>query len=174
MNIEEIMKTNRLFEVYTFNLDLLKYRISKLTEIDTSDKNNKFEFFTYFDAAIVQIRAMFLEKRSKNFTFQSFLRVINRPNLVEKVEEFFDEPFDGMDFQSRDEGLEYRSIRKVIKFITDKFVCHNDETTSIDQGNQDYFVATLANPHNQRYLSKLLEDLFAIFEDVEAEIEEKS
>ena len=172
MDIEEIMKTNRLFDVYSFNLDLLKYRIGRIEEIDTFDNNNKFEFFTYFDAAIVQIRAMFLEKGSKNFTFQSFLRAINRPDLVEKVEDFFDEPFDEMDFQSKDDGAEYRSIRKVIKFITDKFVCHNDETTAIDQGNQNYFVAALSNKHNQRYLPRLLEDLFSIFETVEEEVKE--
>lgn len=169
MNIEEHIKNNRLFEVYFFNLDLLKYRLDKLSKIDVSDPNNKFEFFTYFDAVIVQIRAMFLEQKSKNFTFQSFLKTINRSDLVEKVEAFFDEPFDGMDLQYRNDGLEYRSIRKVIKFITDKFVCHNDSINLIDQGNQDYFVATLTNPYNRRYLPKLFEDIFSIFKVVEAE-----
>lgn len=169
MNREKHIKDRWLFEVYLFNLDLLKYRLDKLSKIDVSDKNNKFEFFTYFDALIVQIRAMFLEKESKNFTFQSFLNTINRSDLVEKVETFFEEPFDGMDLQNRNDGLEYRSIKKVIKFITDKFVCHNDATSLIDQGNQNYFVSALTNPYNKRYLPKLFGEIFSIFENVEDE-----
>lgn len=169
MEIKEAFNRGRLFDVFGFNLALLKYRIGKLSEINGLDPNNKFEMITYFDASIVQIRAMFLERRSQNFTFQSFLRAVDRSDLIEKVEAFFDEPFNAADAEMRDDGLEYRSLRKVIKFVADKFVCHNDVTDFVDQGNQDYYAVALTNPYDNRYLPNMLKELFLIFDEIKTE-----
>lgn len=138
--------------------------MDKLSKLNGLDHSIKYDLFTYFDAAIVQIRAMLLERRTQNFTFQSFLKSINRPDLVEKIEVFFDEPFDLLGYEAKEVGGEYHSVRDVMKFITDKFICHNDVTDIMDQSFQDIYVRALTNPHNDRFLPKLFKDILEILE----------
>jgi hypothetical protein len=150
---ENIFKKLRLVDVFTFNLELLSYRINKFSDMK-SINYNKFEKYTYFDAIIVQIRAMFLEKKSNNFTFQLFLKSEGRIDLAEKVNAYFDEPFDATDIEARDNGDKFRSIRNVIKFID-----------YIDQGEQNYLVNILLNPYNNRYLPKLINEVLLIVKE---------
>ena len=159
------MKLVRLHETFSFNIKLLRYRLDKLSEFNGMDPSVKFEIFTYFDAAMVQIRAMFLERGTKNFSFQAFLKSVGRTDLVTKIEAFFDEPFDLLGHEAKNEGKKYHSVRDVIKFITDKFICHNDVTDIWDQSLQDIYFKALTNPYNDRFLPKLFSDILKSLEE---------
>lgn len=140
---------------FAFNIDLLNYKLQRLKGVNAMDKTQQFEYLTVFDSIIAQLRAMFLENRNSNFTFQRYFREINRQDIVEKINNYLDSPFD-----IHNSG----SIRERLKFLADKFICHYDTVSQIDIGTANYICATLANPHATNNLNSILQNLKDIIE----------
>jgi hypothetical protein len=152
----------RLSESVLFNLDLLLYRINKLKALEPE---NQFEFLTYFDSALVQFRAMFLEFEKKNFTIQNFFRKHNRSDIASAIDDYLNQPFDYQDKESSESGNEFNMLREMIKFVTDKFICHYDKTNSLELGRVNYISATLSNPYHKRYLVNIIEEIINLIKE---------
>lgn len=123
---------------FSFNIDLLNYRMSRLWEIDTTIKENQQEYLMVFDATLALFRAMFLEKRNDNYTFQNYFRKTGREEVAIKIDTFLDTPF---------ASYMNVSIRTVLKFIADKFVCHVDNVENSDIGLCNAYMSNLSNPY---------------------------
>lgn len=156
------LEEQRFDDAFNFNLKLLSFRIEKLRDMNQLDRTTKFEYITYFDAIVVQFRAMLLERRQHNFTFRAFLEKKERTDLIEKIDAILEQPLDASQTEMKEAGETFYSLKKGLKFITDKFVCHNDNTDRTEQGMQDYVFSLLTNPHGSLYLPYLWDDLSAV------------
>lgn len=145
--LEEERRFSTSIEQIAFNIDLLNYKLSRLEQIDVHLKENQFEYLTVFDSAVVQVRAMLLEKGKKNYTFQNYFKEIGKPDIAQEIDAYLDTPFDGHDDIS---------IRTALKFLSDKFICHLDEITATDLGNINYIMATLSNTYSEYSLKDIL------------------
>lgn len=123
---------------FIFNIDMLNYRISRLQKIDTIDRGNQAEYLMVFDATLTLFRAMLLERQKENYTFQNYFRKTNRKDIADQIDAFLDLPFASyMD----------KSIRDVLKFIADKFICHVDKVEKSDIGLCNAWMSNLSNPY---------------------------
>lgn len=144
---------------FSRNIDMLNYRSSRMWEIDTFNIENQQEYLMTFDATLAIFRAMFLEKREDNYTFQNYYRKTGRPEVAEKIDAFLDTPFmECMD----------ASIRKVLKFIADKFVCHVDKVDNTDIGLCNAWMNDLCNPYFSNNFRHVMDELNAIIESAPA------
>lgn len=66
------------------NIDLLISRINKLK----ISKPGTLDYWTYYDAALTQIRAMFIEtpKLKDNHTFQNYLKKTGQVDIAEEID----------------------------------------------------------------------------------------
>lgn len=150
---------SKFIEQFDFSLQMLNFRINKVLEIDTSDKRNNFEYLMAFDAAMTLFRAMFLESKNLkgNYTFQNLFRISGKPDIAVKIDECLDRPF---------ENFRDTSVRNVLKFITDKFVCHVDGISIEDLGMANYYMSALKNPYAQTNIASIYKNLAAIINNV--------
>lgn len=141
------------FDQFMHNIDMLNYRSSRMWEIDTFKKENQQEYLMTFDATLAIFRAMFLEKREDNYTFQNYFRKTGRLDVADKIDDFLDSEFkECMD----------ASIRKVLKFIADKFVCHVDKVDNTDIGLCNAWMSDLRNPYFKNNFKHIMDELNAI------------
>ncbi|QHG91413.1 hypothetical protein CVO_06000 [Sulfurimonas sp. CVO] len=174
-DIREHQNNQRLNESLAFNLELLSYRLEKLKTINTMKKINQFEFLTYFDSALVQVRSMLLENGNKNFTLQNYYKKNNSESISMAIDEYLNQPFDcqdeeikqsnlkqQFDSQNNEENIKFKSLRDNLKFVVDKFICHHDKTSILEIGSANYMMATFANKHHKRYLVNIIEDIINI------------
>ena len=142
-NIEKLFLNPQIFETpfiqqFEFNIDMLNYRLNRIWEIDTLRKENQQEYLMAFDATMALVRCMFLEKRQDNYTFQNYYRLTGREETARVIDDYLDSPF----FSYAD-----ISIRKTLKFIADKFVCHTDKVSYEDIGLANTIMSNLRNPY---------------------------
>ena len=142
---------------FFFNQEQLLYRIKRAWNIDRTVKENQSEYLMVFDSALCLFRAMFLEKLSKNYTYQNYFQKIGKPEIAENINKYLDGPFD----------CTGNSIRQVLKFIADKFVCHVDSITNKDLGMANAWMASLGNPYFDNNLLAIVENLNAIISNKE-------
>lgn len=152
----EHFKFSFFSERFSFNVNLLNYKLSWLERLNPMDKEQQFEYLTIFDSIVTQIRAMLLEKGKKNYTFQNYFNEIGKPEIAQKIDDYLDSPFDAQNS---------RSIRVALKFISDKFICHFDEIDPIDLGTANYIMSTLSNPHSDTNLKEILRALTEIISE---------
>lgn len=143
-------------EQVAFNLEQLEYRYNKLVEIDTLDKGNQCLYLMTFDSFIVLFRAMFLEPGNKQYTLQNYFRLRGQNNVAEKIDIYLDSYFYDWDIIS---------IKKVLKFIADKFVCHMDPISSTDLGLANAYMAALGNPYVKNNIRNIMKQLFDIIRE---------
>lgn len=140
-------------EQVVFNIEQLDYRYIRLSQIDKTKKENQSEYLMLFDSFIVLFRALFLEKGPKQYTVQNYYRAIGEDDIANKIDDFLDSKM----FSHRDE-----SIREILKFIADKFVCHMDPITRIDLGNANFYMSHLGNPYVDNNLNDIMCTIFEI------------
>ena len=139
-------------EQLEFNIDQLNYRLSILASIDVTVKENQSYFLMVCDSALVIIRAVLLEKGQRNYTIQRYLKVMELDKQLSDLENYL-----GSNFSIYD-----KSIRDVLKFITDKFVCHIDNTDWEDIGNANFIMSTFMNPHVDCNLQSIINNINTI------------
>lgn len=153
MDAEQALNEAFFNERLAFNLDLLNYKLSCFYNIDSSDAKRQFEYLTAFDSVITHLRAMFMEKGSKNYTLQNYFIRNGKQDIAQKIDQYLDGPFD---------AHEPQSIRTALRFISDKFVCHFDRATSIELGKANCIMSILSSPHSFINLKKIVENLTKI------------
>ena len=137
-------------EQIAFNIEQLNYRYNRLSEIDVTNKNNQKEYLMLFDSFIALFRALFLEKGKKQYSVQNYYREKGDDEIARKIDAFLDEKM----FSWKNE-----SIRSVLKFIADKFVCHIDPIEYIDLGNANFYMSQLANPYVDNNLKHIMDTI---------------
>lgn len=147
---EDLMKDTLFVEQFLFNNQQLEYRVNRAWNIDRTKKENQSEYLMAFDSALCLFRAMFLEKKANNYTYQNYFnKIVQRPEIAEKINIYLDSPFD----------YTGKSIRLVLKFLADKFVCHVDSITTIDLGLANALMASLGNPYFENNLINIISKL---------------
>lgn len=140
-------------EQIVFNLEQLNYRYKRLSQIDTTNKENQNEYLMLFDSFLALFRALFLEKETKQYTIQNYYREIGEENIANEIDSFLDrKTFSWSD----------KSIRKVLKFIADKFVCHIDPIDRDDLAYANFCMSHLGNPYFDNNLNDIMHTIFEI------------
>lgn len=139
-----------------FNIEQLEYRFNILVEIDTLDKRNQNHYLMAFDSFIVLFRAMFLEKGHKQYTIQNYFQLNNENDIAIRIDAYLD---------SRFQDWNTTSIRDVLKFIADKFVCHIDPISNTDLGMVNAYMSALGNPYEQNNIRNITNNLFDIIRE---------
>ena len=88
-------------------------------------------WWTYFDAILVQLRAICIENNDnvdKNYTVQGVLRRLGCEELREDFNDFLGQMF----CLNEDEHFSYRDI---VKKLVDKFICHYDNYDITEHSN---------------------------------------
>lgn len=140
-------------ELVNFNVQQLRYRYEKLIEVDTTIKENQMEYLMRFDSFIALFRAMFLERGTKQYTIQNYYRTIGQDNLSTKIDNYLDQQM----FSWTD-----KTIREILKFLADKFVCHVDPISTEDLGLANYYMSHLGNPYVENNLQSIMKFLLDI------------
>ena len=142
-------------EQISFNLAQLNYRYFRLSQIDTTDKNNQKEYLMLFDSFLVLFRALFLEKGTKQYTIQNYYRVKGDVDIANNIDVYLDSKM----FSWCD-----KSIREVLKFIADKFVCHIDPIEREDLACANFYMSHLGNPFEDNNLNDIMNKIFEIMQ----------
>lgn len=142
-------------EQITFNIEQLNYRFARLSEIDTTQKENQKEYLMIFDSFLALFRALFLERGAKQYTVQNYYRAKGEDDKAQKIDDFLDSKF----FSWSD-----KPIREVLKFIADKFVCHIDPISRDDLGLANFYMSNLGNPYLGNNLQNIMKNLSQIIE----------
>lgn len=157
MSQQEIMDYIQFVVHFNVHYKLLVERYKHLVAIDRPGMN--LDISTYQDMIVVQIRAMFIESANlqNNYTGQNLLRILGEPELAEKIDTFLDSPFN--------EIYADLSIRKALKTMADKFICHNDnfDGNKVDfWGLQQSIESQLRNPYIKPNLFSIMDTLISI------------
>lgn len=151
MELENSIYNTSFLQQFSYAIKMLNYRIKRLTDIDVFDKKNNMEYQMVLDSTIVLFRALFLENRNSNYTIQNYFRKTDREQIANKIDEFLDKPY-------ADYTPKY-SLRNALKFITDKFVCHQDNVTPIDIGLCNAWISNLNNPYHPRNINSIMREI---------------
>lgn len=143
-------------EQVAFNLEQLNYRYFRLSQIDTTNKENQKEYLMLFDSFLAL--ALSLEKGAKQYTVQNYYRMKGEVDIAHNIDEFLDSKM----FSWSD-----KSIREVLKFIADKFICHIDPIERDDLAYANFCMSHLGNPHVSNNLKDIMHTIFEIIKKKE-------
>lgn len=109
-----------------------------------------------FDAFLVVFRALFLERGQRQYTIQNFYRAKGDNEKADKIDAYLDLP-----------AFTWKnvSIRDMLKFIADKFICHVDPISTEDLGTANFYMTHLANPYDKNNLETIMTDLNRIINE---------
>ena len=113
--VDSKLFSHLLGEQFAFNMQMYEYRLKRVLSIDTTIKENQMEYLMTFDAFLALFRGLFLENFKGCYTVQNYFTALGREDIAAKIDAFLDGPFN-----------EYsnETIRRALKFLADKFVCH--------------------------------------------------
>jgi len=159
VNLDKI--DNTLFESpfneqFEFNMQMYEYRLKRVLSLDTTIKGNQMEYLMAFDAFMTLFRALFLENFKNCYTVQNYFRTLGREDVSNRIDAFLDGPFN---------SYSQETIRRVLKFIADKFVCHLDPITFEDLALANTYMAALKNPYvkvNLQYICSELNNIMSV------------
>lgn len=141
------------YEQFSFYVEMFLYRAKRMLSIDTTVAINQQEYLMVFDATMVIFRSLFLENEKKNYTYRHFLTAIGKKEIISQIDTFLNSPF---------ENENSKSIRDVLKFIIDKFICHLDKISYTEIGLCNAYMAKLKNPEFDRNFLNIIKELYDI------------
>lgn len=157
LNEQDIMillKHKRCLNFFESNYYLMKERFKKYQEMNYRG-NSSIDVITYFDILIVQLRSMCLERNTeRQCTVQQALKIINRKDLADLIDTVMNKPFSPD--RIKNEKGEALSIKEAIKTISDKYVCHYDNSTDSKDCQERIIEEILRNPANDNSLDNIM------------------
>ncbi len=146
MNEEEFMW---YLDQFSMHYKLLLRRYKRFQEVNDIH-NLDIDVITYLDIVIVQLRAICIEndKLSKNYTVQNLLRHVNREDLATKIDDMLAESF----FSHR---ADY-DIRRALKTLADKYICHYDSIDIYEKTVSQMIENNLRSPFETRNLDYIM------------------
>ena len=148
-------------EQLAFNIEQLNYRFERLSEIDIAKRENQKEYLMLFDSFLALFRALLLEKGTKQYTIQNYYREKGQPDIATKIDAYLDGKF----FSWSD-----KTIREVLKFLADKFVCHIDPISRVDLGLANSYMSHLGNPYVNNNLMQIMGSVSQIINQKNGEL----
>lgn len=156
----EIISENNIF---FRNLYFLYFKANKFKEMRSfvgDPESSQQEFYVYFDSILVQFRAMILDRvldkgkkqyiYTERYSFQNYLIRNNKEVQFKQLEKFLDSQFLEK-IEKKGDTEEIFTIRKAIKRITDKYICHSEKDT------ENYYIEDhLVNPYSEFYILKII------------------
>ncbi len=147
-NVAEYQKIVTCVENFNMHYSLLLQRYKRFTEINEII-NRDIDVITFLDIIVVQLRALCIEnpRLNHNYTAQNLLRIMQRDDLAEKIDNMLAEEFLP--------GAIGFDIRKALKLLADKFICHYDSIDKEELALAGIIEAQLKNPyadHNLAYI----------------------
>ena len=136
-----------------FNLEQLDYRFTRLSAIDVTKQENQKEYLMLFDSFIALFRALFLENGNKPYSIQNYYKTKGQDEIAKEIDAYLDKKM----FSWTD-----KSIRVVLKFLADKFVCHIDPISRDDLGLANFYMSHLGNPYTNNNLQDIMNTIFKI------------
>ena len=155
---EEVFKSlyERPFaEQIAFNIEQLEYRFARLSGIDMTKKENQKEYLMLFDSFLALFRALLLEKNEKSYSLQNFYRAKGQDKIAQEIDDYLD---------SKMFSWSNISIRTILKFIADKFVCHIDPISRDDLGLANSYMSHLGNPYEENNLREIMKTITQIMD----------
>ena len=134
-------------EQLAFNIEQMNYRFARLSEIDTTKKENQKEYLMLFDSFLALFRALLLEKGTKQYTIQNYYREKGQPDIAIEIDAYLD---------SKVFSWSDKTIREVLKFLADKFVCHIDPISREDLGLANFYMSHLGNLYVKNNLLQIM------------------
>lgn len=157
------MQQNFNYQQFDFNLSMFFYRIQRLLDIDTTDENNKQEYQMVFDATLVLFRSLLLDNWKGVCSIQNFYRNLNLEDYANRIDQLLDSPF--VEWRTDAVTKEPDSIRKTIKFISDKFICHQDNVTAEELAWCNTAMSFLMDPAFDNNFQSIINRLYSIMEE---------
>lgn len=136
-----------------FNIEQLDYRFARLSAIDLTKRENQKEYLMLFDSFLALFRALFLENGNKQYSIQNYYRAKGQAEIANEIDDYLD----GKMFSWTD-----KSIREVLKFLADKFVCHIDPISRDDLGLANFYMSHLGNPYVDNNLQTIMRHISQI------------
>lgn len=157
-----ITPSNKVFttpfaEQFVFNIEQLNYRLRRLASINCADASMQAEYLMVFDSAIVLFRSLFLENGKNNYSFQNYYRLNGRQDVADAIDAYLDSDFDDWS------GF---TIRKAIKTIADKYVCHIDSVGFTELAQANALMARLSNEIEPNNFQSIVKNLNTIIMDI--------
>ena len=151
MNEEEFVW---YLDQFSMHYKLLLRRYERFKEVNNIN-NLDIDVITYLDTLIVQLRAICIEneKLAKNYTIQNLLRHVKRDDLAKKIDDMLAEPF----FSHRDDY----DIRKALKTLADKYICHYDSIDIYDKTASQMIENNLRSPYEPHNLDYIMNTVTA-------------
>ncbi len=143
-------------EMLSFNIDQLNYRYAILQSIEANDLQRKQEYLMVFDSFLVLFRALFLENGNKQYSVQNYFIEKGQPEKAQAINDFLDTIV-----------FEWRcdlTIRKMLKFIADKFICHTDPISKDDLAQSNFYMSHLSNPFTKINMQFIMDNLNALIQ----------
>lgn len=143
--LREISDFIRHFEI---NWNLFLKRYTRYKELEENATIDNFDYSTYFDILVVQIRAMCIENEllKNNYTVQNVLRRIGEEKLAEKIDFELERPLSEI-FVDKSTGKPI-TLRNSIKMLADKFICHYDNFDGEKDVQREIAISIEANLKN--------------------------
>ena len=143
-------------EMLSFNIDQLNYRYAILQSIEANDLQRKQEYLMVFDSFLVLFRALFLENGNKQYSVQNYFIEKGQPEKAQAINDFLDTIV-----------FEWRcdlTIRKMLKFIADKFICHTDPISKDDLAQSNFYMSHMSNPFTKINMQVIMDNLNALIQ----------
>lgn len=148
-NLAEFQNMVTYVENFNMHYSLLLQRYERFTEINEIS-NRDIDVITFLDIIVVQLRALCIEspRLNHNYTAQNLLRIMQRDDLAEKIDNMLSEEFlpGAIDFD----------IRKALKLLADKFICHYDSIDKEELALAGIIEAQLKNPYTDHNLAYIM------------------
>lgn len=153
-DITTYLKHKRCLKFFESNYCLMKERFKKYQEMNYRG-NSSTDVITYFDILIVQLRSMCLERNNeRQCTVQRALKIVNRKDLADIIDNILNEPFSPNKIMN--EKGEALSIKEAIKIISDKYICHYDDSAYFKDHQERIIEEILRNPENDYSLDNIV------------------
>ncbi len=156
LTIDRYCEYKSFAEQIVFVIDMFNYRLNRLYNIDLLE-GDKMECQMVIDATLVLFRALFLESRDKSFSVQNFYILFGRTDIAEKIDEYLQ-----LDYYSENikaDGGDCIPIKKFVKYVIDKFICHLDSDEEANIGICNGHISQLINKYSPRNIYNIVEDI---------------
>ena len=131
---DELLMLGEFIEHFNVHYSLLLRRYKKFRELSKYNFDN-IDLLTYLDIIVVQLRAMCVEspQNKKNYTVQTLLKQLGEPELAQRIDDMLEEEFLG------DVLVSGFTIKKALKLLADRFICHYDNFDGKDSDGWYYY-----------------------------------
>lgn len=163
--MKKVLENGELYELAEFirhfeiHWKLFLKRYERYLELEATASVNNFDYCTYFDMLIVQVRAMCIESANlkNNYTIQNLMRKIAEEELAKCIDDELQKPL--LEILIDNNTGSPMTLKKAIKILADGFICHYDNfdgEKDIERGIAIAIESNLKNPFNDVNLHSLV------------------